>query len=80
MTGLQVWNKAFTAQLSWPKSCRLDKIIHISMENLKRKIKENDANGKKCQKYFFFPSKINSIKKKFQEDDYISCYLRIITY
>lgn len=50
------------------------------MENLKRKIKENDANGKKCQKYFFYPSKMNSIKKQFQEDDYISCYLRIITY
>lgn len=50
------------------------------MENLKRKIKENDANGKKCQKYFFYPSKMNFIKKQFQEDDYISCYLRIITY
>lgn len=47
MTGLQVWNKAFAAQFLWPKSCCLNKIIHISMENLKRKIQENDANGKK---------------------------------
>lgn len=54
MTGLQVWNKAFAAQFSWPKSCCLNKIIHISMENLKRKIQENDANGKKNARNTFF--------------------------
>lgn len=57
MTGLQVWNKAFAAQLSWPKSCYLNKIIHISMENLKRKIKENDANGKKMTEILFLSKK-----------------------
>lgn len=54
MTGLQVWNKAFAAQFLWPKSCCLNKIIHISMENLKRKIQENDANGKKNARNTFF--------------------------
>lgn len=53
MTGLQVWNKAFAAQFLWPKSCCLNKIIHISMENLKRKIQENDANGKKMPEILF---------------------------
>lgn len=38
------------------------------MENLKRKIQENDANGKKkCQKYFFYPSKMTSIKNSFRK-------------
>lgn len=54
MTGLQVWNKAFAAQFLWPKSCCLNKIIHISMENLKRKIQENDANEEKNARNTFF--------------------------
>lgn len=63
MTGLQVWNKAFAAQFLWPKSCCLNKIIHISMENLKRKIQENDANGKKnARNTFFIQAKLLLLK------------------